>query len=123
MKIATFDPAGGPITVAVACTPNRNGSYTILLWESGRNQIVREYAGNFLNTDDDSYQLDPPVHSHDGRLVEALIVVAIPDGVGPSDVSLTVTQDGAELARGVAVVPPGSPGQMVDLFVRLEATR
>lgn len=121
MKQALFDPAGGPIEAGVTCDPNRNGSYQILLWEAGKNQVVKEYAGNFINADDDSYALDQPNALHTGRLVEALVVVAIPSGVGPSDVRLTVTQDGNELAHDVALVPPGSPGQMVDLYITLRS--
>jgi hypothetical protein len=121
MKQALFDPAGGPIEIGVTCEPNRNGSYQILLWEAGKNQVVNEYPGNFINTDDDSHELDRPTASHDGRLVEALVVVAIPAGVGPSDVTLTVTQDGNELAHDGALVPPGTPGQMVDLFITMRS--
>lgn len=121
MKQATFDPAGGKIEVGVTCDPNRNGSYTIMLWEAGRNEIVKEYPGNFINTDDDTYQLAKPNARHDGRLVEALVVVAIPSGVGPSEVTLTLSQDGKELANESAIVPPGSPGQMVDLYLLLRS--
>jgi hypothetical protein len=119
MTTATFDAAGGPITIAVSCQPNRNGSYTLILWEALVNKVVAEFRGNFLNTDDDSYPLDKPNAAHDGRLVEAMVVVAIPAGVGPSDVVLTVSQDGAELARETGTVAPGSPGQLVDLFITL----
>jgi hypothetical protein len=121
MKQATFDPTGGRIEVGVTCDPNRNGSYTIFLWEGGKNEIVKEFPGNFINTDDDSYQLAKPNSRQDGRLVEALVVVAIPSGVGPSDVTLAISQDGNELATESAIVPPGSPGQMVDLFIMLRA--
>jgi hypothetical protein len=121
VKIARFDPAGGPITVGVTCTPNRNGSYTIMLWKAGENEVLARYRGNFINTDDDEYDLDGPTGAHKGRLVEALVVVAIPSGVGPSDVTLTLSQDGVELQHETAIVPPGSPGQLADLFVQLES--
>jgi hypothetical protein len=119
MNQAVFDPAGGRIEVGVFCAPNRNGSYTIFLWEADKNEIVKEYPGNFINTDDDTYELAKPNARHDGRLVEAMVVVAIPSGVGPSDVTLTIAQDGNELAMETASVLPGSPGQMVDLFIKL----
>jgi hypothetical protein len=121
MKVARYDPAGGAIIAGVACDPNRNGSYTIMLWEAGKNEIVKEYPGNFINTDDDEHELDGPNSEHDGRLVEALVVVSVPSGVGPSDVTLTISQDDTELARDEQAVPPGSPGQLVDLFIRLAA--
>ncbi len=119
MQTVNFDPAGGPIVVRVECVPNRNGSYKVLLWEAGKNQVVKEYAGNFINADDDAFTLDPPDSAHDGRLVEALVVVAIPSGVGPSDVTLSVLQKGLVLGGDTAIVAPGSPAQMVDLYVKL----
>lgn len=121
MKVARYDPAGGLITVGVTCSPNRNGSYTIMLWKADENVVLARYRGNFLNSDDDEHDLDGPVSAHQGRLVEALVVVAIPPGVGPSDVTLTIGQGGKELEHDTAIVPPGSPGQLVDLFIELAA--
>ena len=121
MHVAKFNPAGGPITVGITCDPNQNGSYSITLWEAADNSIVRRFRGNFINTADDSYELDRPNDDHDGRLLEALAVVAIPSGMGPSDLTVTVSQGGVTLASDIATVPPGAPGQMVDLFVALEA--
>ena len=121
MKIARYDPAGGPLAAGVACVPNRNGSYSIMLWKADENTVLARYPGNFLNSDDDEHELDGPAGAHAGRLVEALVVVAIPPGVGPSDVTLTISQDGRVLARDGAIVPPGSPGQLVDLFIELAA--
>lgn len=121
MPMARFDPGGGPIEVAVSCNPNRNGSYTIKLWEANANQVVKKYPGNFLNTADDEYSLDPPNGAHDGRLIEGMIVVAIPPGVGPSEVKMVVSQEGRELAEDKRSVPPGSPGELVDLFIDLES--
>jgi hypothetical protein len=121
LPTASFAANGGPITVAVSCTPNRNGSYVIKVWEANVNRIVKEYPGNFLNPADDAYNLDQPNGAHDGRTVEAMVVVAVPSGVGPSTVVLSVSQDGRELAADSGLVPPGSPGQLVDLFVKLEA--
>lgn len=121
MKVARFDPHGPPLHAEVWCRPNRNGSYRIMLWAAGKNEVVEEHRGNFVNTDDDEYALADPPSKQDGRLVEAMIVVAIPGGVGDSDVELVVSQGGRELARDGATVAPGSPGQLVDAFVRLEA--
>ena len=121
MDVALYDLNGGPLVAGIACSPNRNGSYTIMLWEANKNEIVVELPGNFINSDDDVYELRGSLAEHDGRLVEALAVVSIPAGVGPSDVSLAILQDGRLLARQEQLVPPGSAGQMVDLFIRLEA--
>lgn len=119
--VAKFDPGGGPIRVGVSCDPNRNGSYTIILWEANANQAVKTYQGNFLNTADDEYDLDTPNSQHNGRLLEGMVVVAIPPGVGPSDVTMIVSQGGGELARDQRAVPPGSPGQLVTLFIELQS--
>ena len=121
MPTARFDPAAGPINAAVSCKPNRNGSYHIKLWEANVNTVVKEFEGNFINTDDDAFDLDQPNSEHNGRLVEAIVVVAIPAGVGPSTVRLTVSQDGRTLATDSGDVPPGSPGSLVDLFIDLVA--
>ncbi|HEV7389296.1 MAG TPA: hypothetical protein VGN73_11855 [Gemmatimonadaceae bacterium] len=120
MAVAKFDPGGGAIKVAVSCDPNRNGSYTIKLWEANANQVIKKYPGNFLNTADDEYTLDPPNSRHDGRLLEGMIVVAVPPGVGPSEVKMVVSQEGTELAEDKRSVVPGSPGELVDLFIELE---
>lgn len=119
MKIARFDPAGGVIQVSVSCDPNRNGSYTIKLWAADENSLVAEYPGNFVNTDDDRHDLDKPNIAHDRRLLELMAVVSIPPGVGPSNVTLRVEQDGEELQWEMQSVPPNSPGKMVDLFIEL----
>jgi hypothetical protein len=121
MSVARFDPGGGPIKVAVSCVPSRNGSYTIILWEANANEVVKKYPGNFLNTADDEYSLDRPNSAHEGRLLEGMIVVAIPPGVGPSTVSMAVTQDSVELAKESGSVAPGSTGQLVDLFIELQS--
>jgi hypothetical protein len=116
---ARFNVAGGPIQVAIACEPNRNGSYTIFLWEVNRNTVVKEYHGNFLNTADDVHDLDLPNAQHDGRLVEGMIVVSNPPGAAPCTVSMSILQDGNRLARAEDGVPPGSAGRVVDLFIEL----
>ena len=120
MKTATFDPKGSAILVDVACSPQRDGSYNLILWEKDTNKVVREWKGNFINTDDDRYPLPRPNSRNDGRLLEGMVVVAIPPRAGPSTVSVSVTQDGRRLATERADVPPNSPGALVDLFILLK---
>lgn len=119
MKRAKYDAAGGPVSVRVSCVPSCSGSYDILLWEAGKNQVVREFSGNFLNADADEFLLDKPIGFHDGRLLEGMVVVAVPPEVGPTTVTMTVLQDGKELGEEGAAVAP-SPGQVVDLFIQLD---
>ena len=119
MKTATYDASGGPLVVSVTCSPRRDGSYSILLWKAGENKVVKRWDGNFVNTDDDSYQLSKPNSAHNGRHLECIATVSVPPGVGPATITLTVSQDGADLAADSGSVPPDSPGGMVDLFIAL----
>jgi len=119
VKRAKYDASGGPISVKVSCAPTCSGSYDILLWEAGKNQVVREWSGNFLNADDDEFSLDKPIGFHNGRLLEAMIVVAVPADVGPSTVTMTVLQDGRDIERETVAVAP-TPWQVVDLFIQLD---
>jgi hypothetical protein len=122
MQTATFDPKGSAILVDVACSPQRDGSYNLILWEKDTNKVVREWKGNFINSDDDQYPLPRPNNRNEGRLLEGMVVVAVPPGAGPATVSVTVTQDGRTLATEEADVPPNSPGVLVDLFILLKRT-
>ncbi len=120
MQIARFDRRGGFLEVAVSCSPKRDGSYRIILYESSRNQVVQEWPGNFVNPDDDRYKLPQPNSAHHGRLLEGMVVVAVPPGAGPATVALVVTQDGNTLAIEEALIPPNTAGALADLFVLLE---
>jgi hypothetical protein len=121
MEIARFDPAGGPVVVELSCTPRRDGSYSLTLWDANENKRVKRWNGNFINPSDDRYELSPPASDHDHRILESIVVVAVPPGVGPATVSMTVSQDGQELARAPQDIPPSSAGGVADLFVKLEA--
>lgn len=121
MEIAPFDRDGGPIVIEPICTPRRDGSYTLTLWEASENSRVRRWHGNFVNSADDRHELSTPNGEHDGRVLEAIVVVAVPPGVGPATISLSVSQDGRELARVAQDVPPDSAGGLADLFLKLEA--
>jgi hypothetical protein len=120
MQTATFDPKGSAILVDVACDPQRDGSYDLILWEKDKNRVVREWKENFINCDDDRYPLPRPNSRNEGRLIEGMVVVAVPPGAGPSTISVTVSQDGRTLATEQADVPPNSPGALVDLFITLK---
>lgn len=121
METAHFRPGGGSILGTVTCTPPRDGSYALVLWEADENRVVKEWRGNFINADDDSHRLPKPNGRHDGRLLECLAVVSVPGGLGPATIRLTVSQDDRELATAAGHVPPDSPGGLADLFVRLAA--
>lgn len=122
MKRATFHRGGGKIIASVKCRPRRDGSYELRLWEADANEYVKPspWHGNFVNTDDDEYTMPGPLARHDGRQLQCVAVVAVPPGARPVAVSLVVMQDDQELARDSAVIPPGSPIGMANLWIRLE---
>lgn len=117
MKIAQFDPQGGPVTAEVTLSNGKEGSYTLYLWESASNTIVQKWRGNFQNAADDAYELPKPLAKLDGRLVEALVTVAR----GPAKAKLTITQGGEVLQTAELAVPKGAIGVSPDLFIQLEA--
>ncbi|MEO8448435.1 MAG: hypothetical protein ABI647_01520 [Gemmatimonadota bacterium] len=95
---ARFDPAGGPLSAQVSSGFAQPGSYTLFLWELNENTIVMEKAGNFLNSDDDEYQLPGTNAQQDGRYAQALVTVAITPPELHYAVALSVIQDGKTLA-------------------------
>lgn len=117
MKIAQFDPEGGPVTAEVTLSNGKEGSYTLYVWERASNTIVQKWRGNFQNAADDSYALPKPQSKLDGRLVEALVTVAR----GPAKATLTIAQDGEVLQTAELAVPKGAIGVSPDLFIQLEA--
>lgn len=121
MKEVTFDPAGGPLEAEVSCQPRRDGSYALKLWAADDNTKLKQWDGNFMNPADDRYTLPGAAADQDGRILEAMVVVAVPGGVGPATIVLTVSQDGVGLGQESGSVPPNSPAGFVDLFIRLRA--
>lgn len=120
MKTARFRKTGPNLVASITCTPPRDGSYTLFLWAANSNRVVREWNGNFVNTDDDSYKLPRPNSAHDGRLLECMAVIAVPPGARATVVELTVSQGEKVLARDNRLVPPNSPGGLADIFIQLE---
>src|SRR5213593_785313 len=101
MKTAKFSGKGGPIKASVALSKKRDGSYELRLWERDVNSKVppSPWSGNFINLDDDEYSLPRPNDDNDGRMLECLPSVSVPQGASPVTVSLVVRQDGKELGR------------------------
>ena len=119
MVTATFTSDGGMLSAEVVLSAARDGSYDLRLWHSGLNWKIKEWNGNFLNTADDRYDLPEPAQANDGRLLQALVVIAVPAGVSPCTVSLVVRQAEREIAREERTVPPGSVDQITQLWVSL----
>ncbi|HEY6155915.1 MAG TPA: hypothetical protein VIV88_00600 [Gemmatimonadales bacterium] len=119
MQTIQFATDGGPVVVEVTCGHAQEGSYKLRLWEAGKNVIVKEYPGNFLNPDDDSYELPTPNQVNDGRIVECMTTVVITPPIKKYAVSLTLSQDGKQLGVVKAAGETDQPSETVDLFAQL----
>jgi hypothetical protein len=121
MEIAQFDRASAVALRAHIVTTNViQGSYTLFVWEAGENTIVMERRGNFVNVDDDVYELPLPNEANDGRLVECIATV-LGHANETATVSLMITLGNEVLAGDVAELDGGPPAKTADLFVALEA--
>jgi len=114
-----FAKEGGPVVAEVTCGQAQEGSYNLLLWEAERNLIVKQYPGNFMNPDDDSYDLPTPNQANDGRILECLTTVVVTPPIKKYAVSLTLSQDGRRLGVVKAAGETDQPSQIVDLFAQL----
>ena len=103
----------------MTCGQAQEGSYNLLLWEADRNLIVKQYPGNFMNPDDDSYDLPTPNQANDGRILECLTTVVVTPPIKKYAVSLTLSQDGRRLGVVKAAGETDQPSQTVDLFAQL----
>lgn len=122
MKECPFAAEGAALVAEVACGFAQLGSYTLLLWEKDQNVIVLEERGNFINPDDDSYELPEPSVENDGRILECIATVAIVPPETEYRVNLTVSQAGDEICRDVAQGESDKATVTVDLFLKLQAT-
>ncbi len=119
MQTIQFAKEGGPVVAEVTCGQAQEGSYNLLLWEADRNLIVKQYPGNFINPDDDSYDLPTPNQANDGRILECLTTVVVTPPIKKYAVSLTLSQDGRRLGVVKAAGETDQPSQIVDLFAQL----
>jgi hypothetical protein len=115
-----FRKDGEPVIVEVTCGHAQEGAYAILLWERDENKILMEKRGNFINTDDDAYELPKPNAGNAGRLVECICTVVITPPIDKFAVFLTFTQAGRNLGVVSASGESSEPAVTVDLFATLE---
>lgn len=99
MKEVKFNQSGGPVVAEIRCGHAQPGSYSFTLWEANENKKVMREAGNFLNPDDDAYELPAPVDDNHDRIVEFLGNVVITPPIQDYQVDVIISQDGAELGR------------------------
>jgi hypothetical protein len=121
MKVAVFDPEGGPIIASITSGFAQPGSYTMYLWEAHANLVVFKTRGNFINADDDTYKLPPPNQQNHHRIVEFISTVVITPPIKDFSMRLAVLQDGVEIGFEEAVGQSTSPTVTADLFLQLEA--
>jgi len=95
MQNVKFNENGGPIIVEVKCGHAQIGTYTILLWES--NDVLKEWKGNFINPEDDLYELPSPNKRNSGRIVDCLFTITLTPPIKDYYVELRIMQDGKEL--------------------------
>ncbi len=123
MQTIKFAKDGGPVVAEVKCGEAQEGSYTLLLWEAEQNVIVEEFSGNFMNPDDDTYQLPTPNETNDRRILECQTTVVITPPIKKYAVSLTLSQDGNQLGVVSEKGESDQPSRTVDLFVRLAVAK
>ena len=108
MQTIQFAKEGGPVVADVTCGQAQEGSYNLLLWEADRNLIVKQYPGNFMNPDDDSYDLPTPNQANDGRILECLTTVVVTPPIKKYAVSrsggVDTSWQGSVLLRDIADV-------------------
>lgn len=123
METVRFRKSGGPIVAEITCGHAQEGAYTLFLWEKDSNSIVMEKKGNFLNPEDDAYELPRPVKQNDGRLLECLTTVVVTPPIHKFAVFLKISQDGKKLGVVSASGESDQPAVTVDLFARLVTER
>lgn len=121
MKIVGYSASGGRVSVVVKATPKREGSYELRLWEKDTNALVASspMLGHFSNNDTDEWPLPRPNADNDGRLLQCIVVLALPVDVPPATVSVVLMQDGEEIGRDGKDVPEGIEDHQLSLWFQL----
>lgn len=121
MKTVRFSASGGRISASVKVSAKRDGSYELRLWERESNSLVSGFPchGNFLNNDDDDWQLPRPNVENDGRVVQCVVTLSLPPDVRSATVSVILRQDGEEIGREAKDIPEGFEDHQLSLWVLL----
>lgn len=119
IEVVEYDPGGGPIRARVFGDHGQAGSYTLFQWKAHENVILLERKGNFINSQDDAYDLDEG--DHESQVVEALVTCVVLPGIQRYGAHLQILQGGAEIGhvREADVAAPGT--KTADLFCQLKA--
>lgn len=97
METAKYKKEGGAIYAEVKAGFAQPGSYTIFLWEANVNQVIKEYRGNFINTDDDKFKLPEPISENNSRIVDVGITFKITPPIKDYFAQVIITQDGNKI--------------------------
>ena len=121
MTEVIFRKDGGPIVAEVKCGYAQAGAYNLLLWEADINKVVMRQEGNFINPDDDSYQLPTPNEDNDGRIVDCLATINLTPPIKDYQVDLKIYQDDKELGVDRASGQSDATTVTVRLFKTLKS--
>ena len=119
MQTISFNSNGGPISVTLSAGEAQTGSYEFRLWEANSNQIIMQKQGNFLNDQDDTYELPTPNAQNNGRLIQGIIVIAL---LPPNDnysAAMTVEQDGKTIGEVPISGSSSQPSVILNLYATL----
>lgn len=94
MEKISFRRMDGELSVEIFSLKNQPGSYAFLLWEAGENKVVMNERGNFINNDDDIYELPVPVESNNGRIIDFIVTLVTPKGAKRYHLEVIVSQNG-----------------------------
>lgn len=120
METIRFNRDGGPLFAEVRSGFGHPGAYTLILWEKASNaKAMEDKFGNFMNTNDDWYELPGSAAAHDGRIVEAFVTVAPPRGEREYFVALRISQDDVLLRELSFSGSTDMQSITIDLFAQL----
>jgi len=119
MIIAKFKKDGGSICAEVKSGFAQPGSYTLYLWEANSKKVVMERKGNFINTDDDKYEMPLPNEVNDQRIIDVFVTLVITPPIIDWYVELEVTQDGNVIGEDHAGGQSSQKTETSKLLVKL----
>ena len=120
MQTANFKKDGGAISVEIKSGFAQPGSYSIFLWEANSNRVLNKYEGNFINTDDDKFELPLPVTDNDERIIDAGITFKMTPPVSDYFAEIIVTQDGHKIGGDQEQGKTDDQTKSLKLMVKLQ---
>jgi hypothetical protein len=119
MTTAEFRAGGPPISVTIRCGFADPGAYELFLWDADRNRRVQLGAGNFINSDDDTFTIASDA-GQNGKILQCVATVNPLDDNGQFGVGMIVEQDGTQLADEEVSGKSKLPTVTLALFVQLQ---